>query len=92
MSRVSIEYLDQSMCEEMRQYFFFFFFSSPNFVDVTSIDHNQLMGGGRPSYNLDDPKKLEAFTRCAKLRLLPAIPDAMRTKKALKVSRLQLPN
>jgi hypothetical protein len=46
------------------------------------------MGGGRPSYNLDDPKKIEAFTRCAKLRLLPAIPDALRSKKALKVRSL----
>jgi hypothetical protein len=44
------------------------------------------MGGGQRPHDLDDPKKLEAFTRCAKLRLLPAIPDALRTKKALKVS------
>lgn len=45
------------------------------------------MGGGQPTRNLDDPKKIEAFTRCAKLRLLPAIPAALRSKKALKVRR-----
>jgi hypothetical protein len=86
MSLVSIESLVQSMCAKWcfeDSFFFFFFF----FSYVTSFSkYIQLMGGGRPAYNLDDPKKLEAFTRCAKLRLLPAIPDAMRTKKALKVS------
>merc|ERR1712072_1131366 len=40
--------------------------------------------GGSSNYDLNDAKKLESFTRCAKLRLLPAVPAAYREKKALR--------
>ena len=49
---------------------------------------NVLESSEEATQELNDPEKLTQFTRCAKLRMLPAVPAAWRDKKILKVAAL----
>eukprot|EP01108_Squamamoeba_japonica_P009728 TRINITY_DN921_c0_g1_i1.p2 TRINITY_DN921_c0_g1~~TRINITY_DN921_c0_g1_i1.p2 ORF type:complete len:203 (+),score=68.65 TRINITY_DN921_c0_g1_i1:45-611(+) len=54
------------------------------FLAADSADESGDVAKVATEAELDDPQKLESFTRCAKLRLLPAVPSAMRSKAALR--------